>query len=202
MDRVNHARAHEVVSFESEELILVDENDNPTGVSSKADCHDGDGELHRAFSVFVFNGKGELLLQQRSADKRLWPLFWSNSCCSHPRNGESMDVAVFRRLEQELGIRCELEFVYKFKYHARYGSEGSEREYCWVYVGTTEDPVRANDTEVAEWRFVKPEALDDELERQPDRFTPWMKMEWARLRSEYVSALDAAITGETAGRAG
>ena len=87
-----------VVSSEAEELILVDEQDNETGYLSKAACHDGDGVLHRAFSVFLFNDRGELLLQQRSPSKRLWGGYWSNSCCSHPRRGESIQVATRRRL--------------------------------------------------------------------------------------------------------
>ena len=77
----------EVVSDEDESLVLVDEDDREVGFLSKAVCHDGDGMLHRAFSLFVFNRRGELLLQRRSANKRLWPLYWSNSCCSHPRRG-------------------------------------------------------------------------------------------------------------------
>ena len=88
---------HSIVSSEAEELILVDPDDNETGYLSKAECHDGQGILHRAFSLFLFNADGELLLQQRGATKRLWPEFWSNSICSHPRRGESMQVATRRR---------------------------------------------------------------------------------------------------------
>ena len=90
-----------IVSDESEPLILVDEADREIGHLDKGACHDGKGVLHRAFSLFIFNDSGELLLQQRSAQKRLWPLFWSNSCCSHPRKGESMETAVERRLAQD-----------------------------------------------------------------------------------------------------
>ena len=104
------ACANEVVSSEREELILVDDQDREIGFQSKADCHDRDGLLHRAFSLFVFNREGEVLLQRRAANKRLWPLYWSNSCCSHPRRGEEMEEAVHRRLYQELRIRSELEF--------------------------------------------------------------------------------------------
>ncbi|MDH5246330.1 MAG: isopentenyl-diphosphate delta-isomerase, partial [Betaproteobacteria bacterium] len=89
---------HRIVSSEREELILVDEDDNEVGHLSKADCHDGQGRLHRAFSVFLFNDAGELLLQQRGRSKRLWPGYWSNSCCSHPRRGESLEIATSRRL--------------------------------------------------------------------------------------------------------
>ena len=116
--------SHEVVSSESEKLILVNDRDEPVGSMSKGEVHDGAGILHRAFSLFIFDAEGRLLLQRRSADKRLWPLFWSNSCCSHPRVGESMDVATSRRLSQELGISAQLEFVYKFMYQATFSSDG------------------------------------------------------------------------------
>ena len=97
-----------IVSSESEELILVDTQDNETGHRSKSECHDGDGILHRAFSLFLFNGHRELLLQRRSESKRLWPGYWSNSCCSHPRRGESIHTATRRRLSDELNVTATL----------------------------------------------------------------------------------------------
>ena len=100
----------EVVSSPTEELILVDELDREIGQGAKSECHAGNGILHRAFSVFIFNSRNELLLQRRSAEKPLWPNYWSNTCCSHPRVGESMGEAVNRRLAQELGIECSLTF--------------------------------------------------------------------------------------------
>ena len=190
-------RAHEIVSDESESLILVDRDDNELGTLSKARCHDGDGVLHRAFSVFVFDRSGRLLLQRRAGDKRLWPGYWSNSCCSHPRAGEEMNEAVQRRLAQELGISAELRYVYKFIYQANYGQAGSEHELCWVYAGVTGQPVEANDTEVAEWRYVEPARLERELRLRPDEYTPWFRMEWARLTGEYADRL-AAILNEVA----
>ncbi len=126
------------VSSESELLILVDPDDREAGNLSKAECHDGDGILHRAFSLFLFNNQGELLLQQRGAEKRLWPMYWSNTCCSHPRQGESMQVATERRLQQELNTAAALEFIYKFEYQARFGNLGSENELCWVHLGRVE----------------------------------------------------------------
>lgn len=172
----------EIVSSEAEELILVDEEDRAVGYRSKAGCHDREGLLHRAFSVFVFNRQGEVLLQQRAAGKRLWPLYWSNSCCSHPRRGETMDEAVQRRLDQELRITCPLRFIYKFKYRASFGDAGSEHELCSVYVGRSDELVRANSTEINDCRYVLPDALDWELESNPDAFTPWFKLEWPRVR--------------------
>jgi isopentenyl-diphosphate delta-isomerase len=173
----------EVVSSDREELILVDADDREIGHRSKAACHDRGGLLHRAFSLFVFNPRGELLLQRRAADKRLWPMYWSNSCCSHPRRGETMDEAVNRRLYQELRIRCDLSYLYKFEYHACFGEAGSEHELCWVYAGCSDDRVRANRNEIAAWRFVGADALDTELQARPDRFTPWFQLEWPVVRA-------------------
>ena len=181
MAEVNEA----VVSSESESLILVDENDVQIGIGSKDSCHDGLGLLHRAFSLFVFNDAGELLLQQRSAGKRLWPLYWSNSCCSHPREGETMQLAVDRRLQQELGIRCQLSFLYKFQYQARFDDLGSEHELCSVYLGHSNDPVLANSHEIAQWRFIAPDQLDREMEKLPRQFTPWFKLEWQRIKRDW-----------------
>lgn len=182
---------HTVVSSESEALILVDENDQPIGSASKGDCHDGDGILHRAFSLFIFNVRGELLLQQRAAGKRLWGGYWSNSCCSHPRVGEDMDEAVHRRLAQELGMQANLDYVYKFQYQAHFGAAGSEHELCWVYVGRATSEVRANRTEIADFRYISPADLDQALASEPEDFTPWFRMEWQRLRQDFPDVLKA-----------
>ena len=91
-------------------LILVDSADRDVGRLSKARCHEGNGILHRAFSLLIFDGNGDLLIQQRAPGKRLWPLYWSNSCCSHPRSGETMEEATQRRLHEELGISCQIAF--------------------------------------------------------------------------------------------
>lgn len=187
------AQQHASVSSDAEQLILVDSDDRVLGHDSKAACHDGAGVLHRAFSLFVFNGAGELLLQQRSAGKRLWPGYWANSCCSHPRRGESMQEATQRRLQQELGMACELRYLFKFQYHAHYQELGAEHELCWVYVGQTDAPVRANASEVAAWRFVTPVALDAEMRAEPEHFTPWLKLEWQRLRRDFNAALPASM---------
>lgn len=178
-----------IVSSENEQLILVNEADEELGHMSKQECHDGDGVLHRAFSLFIFNSAGELLLQRRAAGKRLWPLFWSNSCCSHPRKDESMEQATGRRLMDELNIGAELQFVYKFSYQAIFDDRGSEHELCWVYVGRCDRPVVPNESEIAEWRFVQASVLDAELANSPERFTPWFRLEWGQLRSEYGKLL-------------
>lgn len=179
----------QVVSSDSEELILVDDRGREIGYETKRICHDGDGILHRAFSVFVFNSSGQVLLQQRHRSKRLWPEIWANSCCSHPRRGEELQDAAHRRLQQELGLDCELEHVFTFSYHARYGDQGSEREMCAVYVGSTDQEPAVHPTEIAAWRYINPDRLDHELAQTPTKFTPWLAMEWERLRTEFPAAL-------------
>ncbi len=182
---------HEVVSFDSEPLILVDDQDREIGYQDKWNCHLGEGILHRAFSLFIFNDSGELLLQQRSSNKRLWPLFWSNSCCSHPRLGETMPEAISRRLYQELGLTTHLEFLYKFKYQASYLDIGGEHELCWVFVGCTSKAIQPNNNEIAAHRFINAMNLEKELQLKPHQFTPWFKLEWQRLTQDYRNVLTA-----------
>ena len=179
----------EIVSSESEALILVDSSDAEVGFLDKAAAHDGDGVLHRAFSLFIFNPEGKLLLQQRAPGKRLWPEFWSNSCCSHPRRGEEMNEAVHRRLEQELGMKASLEYAYKFEYKAPFGDLGTEHELCWVYTGHTDAEPVINTTEIMDWRWIEPSELTDAIAREPESFTPWLKMEWERLNAEFAERL-------------
>jgi isopentenyl-diphosphate delta-isomerase len=182
-------RLNRVVSSEAEELILVDDRDHEQGFMSKAACHDGAGILHRAFSAFLFNPAGELLLQQRADSKRLWPGYWSNSCCSHPRRGESMATATSRRLAEELNIAAELSFAYKFRYQASYGKLGSEHELCHVFLGRIDAEVHANAEEITATRFVNAAVLDRELSENPERFTPWFKLEWDALATDYAVML-------------
>jgi len=181
--------AHRIVSSESEDLILVDADDNETGFLSKSQAHDGEGILHRAFSVFLFNEKGELLLQQRVGTKRLWPGYWSNSCCSHPRRGETMQTATRRRLRDELNVEAELEYIYKFSYQAEFGELGAEHELCHVYLGSVAGDVHANDHEIESVRFVSVADLEAEFEATPEQFTPWFLMEWQTLRQKYADEI-------------
>jgi len=179
----NVVERREQVSSLDENLILVDADDQQTGGMSKYDCHKGDGILHRAFSIFIFNSEQELLLQQRSASKPLWPLYWSNTCCSHPRMGESMETATQRRLKEEIGINCPLEYLYKFEYQANYKDVGAEREICSVFIGHSDGPFDPNMEEVAAVRFIGIDNLSAELVNNPGDYTPWFKMEWREIRS-------------------
>lgn len=177
---------------DSESLILVDEADREVGYMSKAQCHEGAGVLHRAFSLLIFNERGELLLQRRSGGKRLWPHYWSNSCCSHPRRAETMEAAIHRRLHEELGLACPLQFLFKFRYQAQFDSVGAEHELCSVFIGRSAGRVRADESEIADWRWVSPEGLAAEMrDGGAERFTPWFTMEWERIWRDHRPALAA-----------
>lgn len=168
---------------------MVDDHDNELGFRSKAECHDGAGILHRAFSLFLFNAAGELLLQQRSSRKRLWPGYWSNSICSHPRRGESLNTATQRRLDDELNIAAALEPVYHFCYQAKFGDAGSENELCHVFLGTVSGELKPNDSEIESVRFVSATDLAFEFANRPGDFTPWFMQEWCTLNEDYSEHL-------------
>src|SRR3984957_16786614 len=179
------------IAADSDSLILVDEDDHGVGHLSKELCHEGRGVLHRAFSLLIFNGSGELLLQKRSAFKRLWPLYWSNSCCSHPRRAETMETAIHRRLYEELGLRCPLHFLFKFQYQAQFDETGAENELCSVFIGRGGEPIMADDDEISAWRWVSPAALQKEMAEGAGNFTPWFMLEWARVwRDHRAQVLD------------
>jgi isopentenyl-diphosphate Delta-isomerase len=169
-----------------EQLILVDEQDREIGHLGKADCHAGAGVLHRAFSLFIFNAHDELLVQQRSAGKSLWPNYWSNSCCSHPRSGESMTAAIHRRLLEELGLRCALKFLFKFKYQAQYEASSAEHELCSVFYGRCSSPVHANRDEIGDWRWMPLPQLEAQLADPAQRYTPWFRLEWEQIRRDHL----------------
>ena len=187
----NTAATGDIVSFDNEALIIVDAQDRILGHGTKAELHQGTGTLHRAFSIFLFNDAGHVLLQQRSADKPLWPEFWSNTCCSHPRRGESYGIATRRRLKEELGVEAPLRFTHRFRYQAQFSAEGAEHELCSVYVGRIDGDPKPNPQEVSDWQWISPSALDGWLETNPQNLTPWFKLEWAALRSgEHAETLE------------
>ena len=179
-----------IVSSDEEPLILVDELDRVIGSRSKLACHKGNGVLHRAFSVFLFSDDGDVLLQRRSQEKLLWPGFWSNACCSHPRVGEDLLGAVHRRMAQELGVSTAVEFAYKFTYHAQFDNVGSEHELCSVWLGRVDvASVVPNSNEISEVQWISSEGLSQALIASPDDYTPWLRMEWSRLVQEFSGRL-------------
>jgi isopentenyl-diphosphate delta-isomerase len=192
------ASASQCVSFDTESLILVDGADRVMGYENKADVHSGSGKLHRAFSIFLFDGPDRVLLQQRSDSKPLWPGYWTNSCCSHPRRGETYERATRRRLEEELGVEAALSRLYRFEYSAAFFDHGTEHELCTVYVGdigASGQQVAANPQEVKDWDWFDCARLDEAISRRPERFTPWFMLEWARLRGDLRDRVTAVCSG-------
>ncbi|UCE63155.1 MAG: isopentenyl-diphosphate Delta-isomerase [Nitrospirota bacterium] len=158
-----------------EYVVLVDEQDNEIGLEEKFAAHMSPPQLHRAFSVFILNAKGQLLIQKRNLEKKTWPGFWSNSCCSHPRPQEPVAVAAQRRLEEELGFACKIDFLFKFQYMAQYDKNWGEHELDYVFVGYYNGSVHPNALEVDEWAFVPLNQVDEELEKNPNVYTPWFR---------------------------
>lgn len=158
------------------QLIVVNKKDQVLGYKTKKACHHGRGFLHRAFSILIFNKNGELLLQKRSREKELWPLFWSNSCCSHPVKGEETKMAAEKRLKEELGFTVPLKFLFKFSYEANYKNIGGERELCYIFRGFYEGKVSPKKKEVSGIRWMTLEDLEKEMEKKSEVFTPWFKI--------------------------
>lgn len=158
----------------NEEVILVDVNDLPLGTMPKLEAHKK-GVLHRAFSVFIFNSNGELLLQQRALDKYHSAGLWSNTCCSHPMPGESTPSAAVRRLKEEMGMSCELKPVFSFVYKAKFENGLTEYEYDHVFFGVTDLPPVINNEEVNDWRYISFDELERDMKEYPSHYTAWLK---------------------------
>jgi isopentenyl-diphosphate delta-isomerase len=158
-----------------EKVILVDRNDNQTGLMPKMEAHEK-ALLHRAFSVFVFNDKNELLLQQRAKEKYHSPELWTNTCCSHQRDGESSIEAGKRRLKEEMGFDCELEEVFSFIYKAPFDNGLTEHELDHVMTGYYSKDPEINPEEVAGFKWMKLEEVKADIERYPEKYTEWFKI--------------------------
>lgn len=158
-----------------EHVILVDEHDNETGTMEKMQAHI-DGRLHRAISVFIFNSRNELLLQQRAEGKYHSPLLWTNTCCSHPRPGEASADAAKRRLREEMGIMCEVREAFTFTYKAHFGNGLTEHEYDHVFTGNTDEIPAPDAAEVAGWKYVSWAELSHDIKSHPDNYTEWFKI--------------------------
>ena len=156
-------------------LVLVDKNDKIIGYKSKAACHRGAGILHRAFSLLVFNSSGKLLLQKRSRYKNLWPLYWSNTCCSHPIKGRNLKSSAEIRLQEELGFTCPLTYLGKVEYQASFANVGSEQEITHLLYGYYDRKVIPNKTEVRAIKWIEVKLLVRQIAEKPDRFTPFLK---------------------------
>lgn len=158
-----------------EQVILVDVNDQQIGLAPKMEAHEK-GYLHRAFSVFVFNSQGEMLLQQRALSKYHSAGLWSNTCCSHPRDNETTLNAAHRRLNEEMGMSCELTKEFDFIYQAKAGNGLTEHEFDHVFFGQTDELPTINKNEVNSWCFSSIEIIERDLITEPDVFTSWFKI--------------------------
>lgn len=175
------------VSFIDEPLILVDQHDKIIGHEIKDTCHQGEGKLHRAFSIFLLDSQNRLILQKRSSSKLLWPGFWTNSCCSHPRQGEDLNFATQRRLQEELGLSCELEYDFNFIYQAKFKNIGSEHELCHVFYGKTLKDPQPNIEEIEDLKFIDLKDMDRWVEEDPTTLTPWFLLEWPKVKKSLLA---------------
>ena len=166
----------------NELLILVDENDNETGSMGKLDAHVS-GMLHRAFSIFIFNQKGETLLQQRADEKYHSAGLWSNTCCSHPLKGESVNEAVSRRLKEEMGMECTTQFQFSFIYKAALENGLTEHELDHVYFGESDMVPVPDPNEVKAWKYIHPEKLKEEMISHPHKYSAWLKICFPKIDS-------------------
>ena len=158
-----------------ENVILVDEQDQQIGIMEKMAAHIVP-RLHRAFSIFIFNSKGELLLQQRALSKYHSPGLWTNTCCSHPRQGESLEDATNRRLMEEMGMTCEMHEVFTFIYKAPVGLGLIEHEFDHVWFGQTDITPVINTDEVESWKYMSLGDIADDMKAHPECYTEWFKI--------------------------
>ena len=158
-----------------ERVILVDKTGKEIGTEEKMQVH-RDGRLHRAFSVFIFNSSGELLLQKRAKTKYHSGGLWTNTCCSHPRPGEDTDQAARRRMFEEMGFQCELKELFSFIYHVKLNDGLFEHELDHVFVGSFDGTPSPDPDEVDDWKYIDIDSLQQDIQENPENYTYWFKL--------------------------
>ena len=169
-------------------VILVNDEDAEVGAMEKMEAH-RQGKLHRAFSIFLFDNEGRMLLQQRAADKYHSPLLWTNACCSHPAPGESLTDAAKRRMMQELGIAPEVEPQFKFTYRAELENDLVEHEIDHVFFGNWDGKMNPDPQEVMDTRWLSLAELDAEIATASEKFTAWLLICWPQVRKRWAQSL-------------
>ena len=162
-------------------VVLVDEQDNAIGTMEKQQAHI-EGVLHRAFSIFIFNSEKKLLLQKRASSKYHCGGLWTNTCCSHPRENESLQDAASRRLQEEMGMHCELKHIFSFVYKAEFENGLIEHEFDHVFFGESNQIPELNVDEVEEFKYIGLEELQTEIKEKPESFTPWFLIALDRVK--------------------
>lgn len=163
-----------------ENVILVNEHDEETGIMEKMEAHEK-ALLHRAFSVFIFNTDGQMLLQQRASKKYHSPNLWTNACCSHPKPNEKTDNAARRRLKEELGFETELEKIFEFIYKADFDNGLTEYEFDHVYTGIYEGEIKPNPAEVLDFCYKSMEDIQQSIQSHPHKYTVWFAIAFPRI---------------------
>ena len=173
-----------------EKLILVNEKDEVIGFEEKVKCHLNKGILHRAFTTFLLNSKGKVLIQKRSKSKMLWPLCWETSCSSHPRENETYEESGQRRLKEELGIDTVLKIADKFTYHSFYKDVGAEHEICATLIGKYDHEIDFNTDEIADVKWIEIDELKEKLNKNSKDYAPWLGIALERLQKLYGNKLE------------
>lgn len=166
--------------MKEQELILVNEKDEQVGVMPKMEVHQK-GLLHRAFSVFIFDKEGNMLLQQRSSEKYHGAHLWTNACCSHPYPNETAQQAAERRLQEELGFVTRLNEIFSFTYRAQVENDLIEHEYDHVFAGEYENEIHPDPSEVMNYRFEKMDQIKEDIQIHPQKFTSWFKIAFPKI---------------------
>lgn len=168
------------------DVILVDEQDNPVGTMGKMEVHEK-ALLHRAFSVFIFNDKREMLLQKRAASKYHSAGLWTNTCCSHPKPGETTEAAAIKRLQEEMGFSTPISKAFTFVYKAPFDNGLTEHEYDHVFTGTFNGLINPDPREVSDYCYQSIETVKENVQTHPDHFTEWFKIALPKVEAHMAS---------------
>jgi len=168
-----------------QQVVLVDKNNRKIGIKEKIKAHK-EGKLHRAFSIFIFNSKGELLIQQRAKTKYHSGGLWSNTVCSHPKPNETYQQAVHRRLKEEMGFDCKLKKLFCFIYNTGFVNGLIENEYDYIFIGKFDGKLKPNIKEIMNYKWISIKELKKDIKKNPNKYTIWLKIALKRIKSSQI----------------